>query len=91
MKSFAMTILVGAALSMPLSASAETVTFGNGQPDALPKAFVSAMTGSGEPHRWDIVEDATAADGRALAQLNKDKTEGRFLLTTTLLADSGET
>lgn len=61
-------------------ASAETITFAGAQPDALPQAFVSALTGSGMPGRWAVVEDASAEGNRALAQLSEDRTDNRFPL-----------
>jgi hypothetical protein len=35
--------------------------------------------GAGGPGRWEIVADETAISGKALAQLNTDKSEHRFL------------
>lgn len=72
--------LATAILATTVTASAETVTFVGGQIGTLPKEFVSAMTGRGEPGRWEIVEDASAEGGRALAQLSEDKTDDRFPL-----------
>ncbi|WP_371349203.1 hypothetical protein [Ancylobacter sp. IITR112] len=75
--SFASTIALIAAIG---SASAETITFGGAQPGALPKEFVSALTGDGSAGRWEVVEDASAEGNRALAQLSEDRTDGRFPL-----------
>jgi hypothetical protein len=73
--------LAAAALFALLSpASAETVTFGEAPPGALPASFASALTGQGRPGRWEVVEDATAGGGRALAQLDEDRTDYRFPL-----------
>ena len=73
--------LAAAALFALLSpASAETVTFGEAPPGALPASFASALTGQGRPGRWEVVEDATASGGRALAQLDEDRTDYRFPL-----------
>jgi hypothetical protein len=55
-------------------------TFGNAAIGALPPDFVSMVTDGGPEGRWEIVEDPTAAGGRALAQLDEDPTNGRFLM-----------
>ena len=74
-------ILVAAVLLASLvPASAQTVTFGEATPGALPKTFVSALTGRGKEGRWEVVEDKTASGGRALAQLSADETDYRFPL-----------
>jgi len=62
------------------SAPAQTLTFGREQTGALPKTFETALTGQGLPGRWEVIEDPTADDGRALAQLNSDPTDYRFPL-----------
>jgi hypothetical protein len=61
-------------------ASAETITFGDALAGALPKEFVSALTGAGTAGRWEVVEDASAEGGQALAQLSEDTTNYRFPL-----------
>jgi hypothetical protein len=48
-----------------------------GQP---PADFESARTGNGAAANWVIVQDATAANGRALAQTSSDRTDYRFPL-----------
>jgi hypothetical protein len=62
------------------SAHAETIRFGGAPPGTLPGEFVSALTGNGAPGRWEVVEDASAENGRALAQLSPDRTDYRFPL-----------
>ena len=74
----ALAIAVLLALRSP--ASAETVVFGASPPGALPGSFASARTGQGKEGRWEVVEDKTAAGGRALAQLDRDRTDYRFPL-----------
>lgn len=46
----------------------------------LPIGFAAARTGQGRPGRWEVVADATAKDGRAVAQLEADPTDNRFPL-----------
>jgi hypothetical protein len=48
---------------------------------SLPSGWESAMTRSGSPPRWEILEDRTAPSKRnVLAQLSTDRTAGRFPL-----------
>jgi hypothetical protein len=48
---------------------------------ALPPGVTSALTGSGGPVAWAIVEDPTAPAGpKVLAQTSTDKTDNRFPL-----------
>jgi len=58
----------------------QTITFADAPLGALPKDFVSALTGQGKPGRWDVVEDKTTDGGKALAQLDPDRTDYRFPL-----------
>ena len=47
----------------------------------LPPEFQAAWrTGHGKPGDWQIVEDATASQGKAIAQLSADATDYRFPL-----------
>lgn len=76
-------IVIASALALAAvtgPAAAETVIFADAQPGAFPEAFVSALTGSGTPGRWAVVEDASAEGNRALAQLSEDRTDDRFPL-----------
>jgi hypothetical protein len=61
-------------------AFSQTLTFAGEQPGSLPKTFETALTGQGQAGRWEVIEDSTADDGRALAQLNTDPTDYRFPL-----------
>ena len=45
-----------------------------------PADFEFARTGQGEPGRWVIVADATAAGGRAIEQVSTEPTDNRFPL-----------
>ncbi|ACK85511.1 hypothetical protein [Methylorubrum extorquens] len=47
---------------------------------SIPVEFEAGQTGPGEPGRWEVVSDAEAAAGRAVAQSSQDKTDGRFPL-----------
>ncbi len=48
---------------------------------ALPPGFTSALTGSGGPVAWSILEDATSLAGpKVLAQTSSDRTDYRFPL-----------
>src|SRR5258707_10206379 len=54
----------------------ETATVG-----ALPAGITGALTGSGAPAAWVVLEDATAPAGsKVLAQTSIDKTDYRFPL-----------
>ena len=48
-------------------------------PGTLPPGVTAALTGSGGPVAWAIVEDPTAPAGpKVLAQTSTDKTDYRF-------------
>jgi hypothetical protein len=59
-------------------AAAQSVTFGNEAPGTTPKDFEYGVAGDGGPARWEIVADAEAAGGRALAQLSANTASYRF-------------
>jgi hypothetical protein len=73
-------LALAATVGFPAAALAETITFGAEKAGSLPTAFETGLTGEGKPGRWEIVEDATAQDGRALAQLNAEATDYHFPL-----------
>jgi len=50
------------------------------QPGAEPADFTFWRTGQGESGKWTVVADRTAANGRAIAQISKDRTDYRFPL-----------
>jgi hypothetical protein len=50
------------------------------EPGLAPDNFTFWRTGEGEASQWTIVADATAANGRAIAQVSKDRTDYRFPL-----------
>jgi len=72
--------IVGTAFSAP--ASAQTVVdFEKDAPGAPPAGFTTALTGSGKPGVWVVVEDQTALSGHlVLAQTDADSTSSRFPL-----------
>lgn len=67
-------------VSIIAPASAETITFGSARANALPLSFASALTGNGVAGRWEVIDDASADGGRALTQLDADRTDYRFPL-----------
>jgi len=75
-------ILAGATL-MAGAASADTarLDFEGGLVGTVPAGVTTALTGSGGPVKWAIVEDASAPAGaKVLAQTSADKTDYRFPL-----------
>jgi len=76
-------VLLAAAAAWLASAGmapAQTVTFESetlGQP---PKDFELGLAGEGEPGRWEVIADASAAGGKALAQLSTNAADFRFLV-----------
>jgi hypothetical protein len=50
------------------------------QPGGEPEDFTFGRTGQGEGGKWAVVADPTAAKGRAIAQISKDRTDYRFPL-----------
>jgi hypothetical protein len=50
------------------------------QPGAELEDFTFGRTGQGEGGKWTVVADPTAAKGRAIAQISKDRTDYRFPL-----------
>jgi hypothetical protein len=70
------TLLAGTA-----SAEGARIDFESGQVGALPAGVTTALTGSGGPVKWAILEDASAPAGlKVLAQTSADKTDYRFPL-----------
>ena len=50
------------------------------QPGAETADFAFWRTGQGADSQWTVVADPTAAKGRAIAQISKDRTDYRFPL-----------
>ena len=49
-------------------------------PPNLESDFTTWRTGEGEAAQWALIADPTATDGRAIAQVSKDRTDYRFPL-----------
>ena len=57
------------------------INFDSAVPGPLPAAWVSTMTSTGGPPRWEVLADNTAPSGpNVLGQLSSDTTRGRFPL-----------
>jgi hypothetical protein len=69
-------------VGVSMSASAQTVVdFEKDKPGSPPAGFQTALTGSGKPGVWVVVEDSTASPGGlVLAQTDADSTGYRFPL-----------
>jgi len=73
-----LTVIAVTAILAPATASAQSSAI---RDTALsPDKFTFALTGSGSPGEWRIVDDPGASNGRALAQLSNDRTDYRFPL-----------
>jgi hypothetical protein len=74
--------LGGASLIAGTASAQQTrMDFGSGQIGALPAGVTTALTGSGGPVKWAILEDASAPAGpKVLAQTSTDQTDYRFPL-----------
>src|SRR5262249_36929161 len=58
----------------------EAIALGNVPLGQLPAGFTTARTGQGALAAWSVVEDATVAAGKVLAQTSGDPTDYRFPL-----------
>jgi hypothetical protein len=56
------------------------VDLSRAEPGQEPEGFVAWRTGEGGAARWVVVEDATASQGRAIAQMSNERTDYRFPL-----------
>jgi hypothetical protein len=70
---------------LPISLEAQMSTpiridLSKAEPGQEPENFSVWRTGRGETARWIILNDATASQGRALAQVSTDRTDYRFPL-----------
>lgn len=61
-------------------AGAQTITFGNASAGMLPESFDTGRTGEGDGGKWEVIEDASAAGGKVLAQLSADRADYRYLM-----------
>ena len=60
--------------------AAVVVPITTGAPGTLPSGLTAALTGGGAPVSWQIQEDQSAPEGRALVQTSADRTDYRFPL-----------
>lgn len=67
-------------LGFPSVVAAQTITFADALIGSTPKGFESALTGGGSAASWEVVEDSSSRDGKALAQTSQDRTDHRFPL-----------
>jgi hypothetical protein len=72
-------------LVLPLASEAQMnqpvrIDLSKAQPGLEPEDFTFWRTGQGEAARWSVVEDASASQGRAIAQISTDRTDYRFPL-----------
>lgn len=69
----AWTALLGVALfAAPALAETRLIEFGKVAAAAVPEDFDPMMTGQGPPARWEMVDEAGAAGGKALAQVSRE-------------------
>lgn len=73
------------AIACPLpqvSAQSKTVEIDIGalEPGTAPRDFEFWRTGKGGPAEWAVVQDASATNGKAIAQTSTDRTDYRFPL-----------
>src|SRR6266852_2808706 len=67
-------------LLVPAGAADESITFADVTPGDPIANFEFALTGRGRPGNWQVVVDENARDGKALAQLSKERIRDRFPL-----------
>jgi hypothetical protein len=74
-------LLAGTATGAKAQAGSVKLDFEGVPFGSLPPGVATALTGSGGPVKWAVVEDVTAPAGpKVLAQLSSDKTDYRFPL-----------
>jgi hypothetical protein len=77
--------IVWSLVILPISLEAQMSTpiridLSQAKPGLEPENFTVQRTGQGEAARWIVVEDVTASQGRAIAQISTDRTDYRFPL-----------
>ena len=72
------TALGAGLLVPPTTGVAQPISFAEAEIGRAPEDFEPALTGKGAPGRWEVVADATAEGGKALAQVSTDATDYRF-------------
>jgi Galactocerebrosidase, C-terminal lectin domain len=78
-------VILAASLALPAAAPARggaplSVDFSATGPGGEPADFTFWRTGQGPAGQWTVVADPAAANGRAIAQVSKDRTDYRFPL-----------
>jgi hypothetical protein len=73
-------VLASPAIALGQGSNPISVDLTTTQSSGEPAEFTFWHTGQGENGKWTIVADPTAADGRAIAQVSKDRTDYRFPL-----------
>jgi hypothetical protein len=78
-------VILAALLALPAAAQGQgsapiSVDFSATAPGGEPADFSFSRTGQGAAGQWTVVADPTAANGRAIAQVSKDRTDYRFPL-----------
>jgi hypothetical protein len=61
-------------------AADESISFADVTPGGPVANFEFALTGQGRPGNWQVVVDENAREGKALAQLSKERIRDRFPL-----------
>jgi hypothetical protein len=78
-----MTLAMGGVFSSTVSLAQDApikVDIAAMQSGGEPADFTFWRTGQGEAGKWTVIADPTAANGRAIAQISKDRTDYRFPL-----------
>jgi hypothetical protein len=74
-----MLLFLTCAVIAPGGPASRAIDFDHERAGFMPSEWESAMTRSGAPPRWEVVEDKTAPSRpHVLAQLSTDRTAGRF-------------
>jgi len=79
----AVVVAIGGAVMPPISTAQNATTqidISRMNLGLAPDDFTFWRTGEGEAGQWSVVADPTAANGRAIAQVSKDRTDYRFPL-----------
>ena len=78
-------VLAAGLLTIP-TVAALTITFSSDPIEALPSAFLKALTGQGVEGVWGLVRDKSAQGDKALEHRTPDPTDYRFPLAIYQLA-----
>lgn len=75
-----MVTLAWPAMALAQASGSISVDFSATAPGDEPTDFTFWRTGQGEAGKWTVVADPSAANGRAIVQVSKDRTDYRFPL-----------